>query len=482
MSGPPVRIPRRAFLTTAPLLAAASVGRARATAPVVLRAGAATSDITPPIGATNGGIISRGGPVVQVHDELRVRCLALDDGTTPLAITVCDVRMIGRDLIDRARRLAASDLGWPVENLLVSATHTHAAPALVGMYSGELDRWYADFVALRIADAIRRAARNLAPARAGWAAVDKPEHVFNRRWKVRPGKAPANPFGDPGEAVVMNPGRGPDLIEPAGPVDPRMALLSVRHADGRPLALVANYGLHYVGSYESGRVSADYFAIFARRVEELLGATGQHPPFVALMSNGASGDVNNIDFRGPAGRHPPWERMREVADDLAAAAVGALGAIEHRDDRRLAVATTELELDVRRPDRARLDWARDMVATIADPRQISRPQLYAQEALELSKFPPRVSLRLQAVRVGELGIAAVPCEVFAETGLEIRRQSPLKPTFTVELANGYHGYLPTPRQHVWGGYETWPARSSYLEVEASERIREGVVSLLERTT
>ena len=482
MSRSSIRLTRRAFLTTAPLVAAASSRRAWADAPVGLRAGAATSDITPPIGATNGGVIMRGGPVIQVHDDLRVRCLALDDGTTPLAIAVCDLRMIGRDLIDRARRLAAGDLGWPAENLLVSATHTHAAPALIGIHTSELDRWYADFVVLRIADAIRRAARNLAPARLGWAFVDKPEHVFNRRWKVEPGTAPANPFGVAGEAVVMNPGRGPTLIEPAGPVDPRMTLLSVRHADGRPLALVANYGLHYVGGYEGGQASADYFALFARKVEELLGATGQSPPFVAMMSNGTSGDVNNTNFREPVGKRPPWERMREVADDLAIAAAATVGTIDHRPDHRLSVATTELELGVRRPDQDRLDWAREMVKTISDPEKLSRPQIYGQEALELAEFPPRVPLRLQALRIGGLGIAAVPCEVFAETGLEIRRQSPMESTFTIELANGYNGYLPTPRQHAWGGYETWPARSSYLEVEASEKILASMVSLLEKTT
>ena len=174
--------------------------------------------------------------------------------------------------------------------------------------------------------------------------------------------------------------------------------------------------------------------------------------------------------------------MREVADDLASAAVNAVGAIEHRPNHRLAVATTELELGVRRPDPDRLAWARDMVKTISDPEKLSRPRIYAQEALELSTFPPRVSLRLQALRIGGLGIAAIPCEVFAETGLAIRRQSPLESTFTIELANGYNGYLPTPRQHAWGGYETWPARSSYLEVEASETIRTEVVALLEKTT
>ena len=56
--------------------------------------------------------------------------------------------------------------------------------------------------------------------------------------------------------------------------------------------------------------------------------------------------------------------------------------------------------------------------------------------------------------------------MFVEIGLEIKKKSPLKPTFTIELANGYNGYLPTPEQHELGGYETWRARSSYLEVDA----------------
>ena len=71
---------------------------------------------------------------------------------------------------------------------------------------------------------------------------------------------------------------------------------------------------------------------------------------------------------------------------------------------------------------------------------------------------------LQALRIGDLGICAIPCEVFVEIGLELRKKSPLKQTFTIELANGYNGYLPTPEQHKLGGYETWRARSSYLEV------------------
>jgi neutral ceramidase len=142
------------------------------------------------------------------------------------------------------------------------------------------------------------------------------------------------------------------------------------------------------------------------------------------------------------------------------------------------VATRELEIAVRRPDEARLRWARLTSESAQDRRRLTRPQVYAEEALALARFPESVSLKLQAMRIGDLGIAAVPCEVFAETGLEIKQRSALQPTFTIELANGYNGYLPTPEQHGWGGYETWPARSSYLEVDAAPKIREGVLKLL----
>ena len=103
-------------------------------------------------------------------------------------------------------------------------------------------------------------------------------------------------------------------------------------------------------------------------------------------------------------------------------------------------------------------------------------EIYARETVLLAKYPDKVKVKLQALRIGDLGITAIPCEVFTEIGLEIKKKSPLQPTFTIELANGYNGYLPTPEQHKWGGYETWRARSSYLEAEAATKM----VAVLER--
>lgn len=86
--------------------------------------------------------------------------------------------------------------------------------------------------------------------------------------------------------------------------------------------------------------------------------------------------------------------------------------------------------------------------------------------------------QLQALGVGHLGIVAMPCEVFAATGLARKNESPTQPVFTMELTNGYHGYLPTPEAHRVGGCETWPARSSCLEIDAELRIRARALELL----
>ncbi len=448
--------------------------------PGQLRAGAVVVDITPALGVANGGVIARGGPVTRIHDELHARCLMLDDGAIRLAIAICDMRMLGGDVVARAKSLAGKATGLAPEYILIAATHTHAAPAIVGIHPEPRDRAYAEFVARRIADGITRAGHHLAPARVGWGFGSAPQHVHNRRWFMKPGAVVANPFGGTSDKVKMNPPRGADLLEPVGLVDPQVSVLDVRHADGRPLALLANYGLHYVGGYQAGHVSADYFGLFANRVQDLLDADPQHPPFVAMMSNGTSGDVSNNDFRIKPERLPAWVKMQRVANDIAGEVAEVIEDIEHSDAATLAVAAIELQLGVRRPDAARLVWARHTLANDTDPQRLTRPEIYAQEALALATFPPKVPVVLQAFRVGELRIMTVPCEMFAETGLALKKKARPAPVFIIELANGYRGYLPTPRQHEWGGYETWPARSSYLEEQAAPKISAAMLGLLKK--
>jgi len=147
-----------------------------------------------------------------------------------------------------------------------------------------------------------------------------------------------------------------------------------------------------------------------------------------MMTNGASGDVNNVNRGETAERSQPWKKMQNVAADLAEATARLCREIEYRDSVPLSVATCELDLAVRRPDEARLRWARQMVEGIHDREKLTRPQDYADEALALAAGPERIPVPLQAIRIGPLGIAAAPCEVFAQTALEIKQRSTLKPT------------------------------------------------------
>jgi neutral ceramidase len=441
----------------------------------VLRAGAFAQDVTPekfPV-SVNGGFADR--KAMSAHDPLHARCLVLDDGQTKLALVVVDSCMIPRELLDTAKALAEKKTGIPAKNMLVSATHTHTAPTVAGVFQSEPDEAYAKFLTEKIAAGIEKAHADLQPAKAAWVVGTEPNQVFNRRWKMKAGVANADPFGGTTDRVKMNPPRGsPDLVEPAGPTDPSVTVLSLRTADDKPLAVYANYSLHYVGDMPP--LSADYFGVFAEVIGKKLKAG---PEFVGMLSNGTSGDVNNVNFKEPAAKAKPGERSRLVAEAVADAAVKALEKAEYRNDFRLAAATAPLELTVRKPTPEEVKRAEQILEKAKGRDLKGSEEVYARETVRMAKYPDTVKLDLQVLRVGELAIAAIPCEVFTEIGLEIKQKSPFKPTCVVSLANGYFGYLPTPAQHALGGYETWRARSSFLGVKSSDEIVKSLRGLLD---
>jgi len=469
------------FLVLGFLLASVA-GAAAADAGAAFRAGAAKANITPPLGA---GLI--GGwttpPAQHVHDDLWARCLVLDNGKTRVAFVVCDLLGIARCVSDEARKLIQAETGLPASHVLVSCTHTHTGPSALGEYlsNNDVPNDYQKFVARRVADGVRCAINNLEPARIGWASASEPRHVFCRRWFLKPGTMPVNPFGSTNDLVKMNPGRAiPNLDKPAGPIDPEIFLLAVQTRAGRPLALFANYSLHYVGGVKGPAVSADYYAFYNDRIQQLLNADRQDPPFVSLMSNGTSGNINNIDFSTPGKTYPPFERMREVADDVARAAHAAYQTIRWRDSVPLGAAFEEIELSFRHPTPEQLERAKGILAKLAPgAKPKTMEEIYAERTVQMNALPERGNFPLQAFRVGEVGIATLPNEVFSEIGLDIKARSPLKPAFAVSLAHAYYGYLPTPEQHKLGGYETWLGTSQF-EFDASVKMTDRLLGMLAR--
>ena len=443
----------------------------------VFKAGAATCNITPFLG---GGIVGNFGtppPATYIHDELHARCLVLDDGTTQLIFIIADIIGLNRNLTDETKRLIFEQTNIPPRNIMISATHTHSATSAQGVgnqrrtyqYENSFDD-YQNFLIKRFTDVVKIALNNLEPARIGWGVGSVPEHVFVRRWKMKPGTSMPNPFGGQ-DKVVMNPGVGnPDLLEPAGKPDTDVSFISVQSTDGKPIALLANYSLHYVGGVPSGHISADYFGIFADRIQELLKADRQNPPFVGIMTNGTSGDVNNINFRGPAEKNPPYQKMQRVADDVAREVFRVHNKISYKEWVPLNTALEEITLKVRNPDKKMIQYAENIQKQPESVKPYHRHEkAYAERIINLQEWPDQLEIALQTFSIGELGVSAIPFETFAEIGIELKTKSPFKHTFTIELANGSHGYLPTPNQHELGGYETWLG-TNRVEKEASVKI------------
>jgi hypothetical protein len=183
-----------------------------------------------------------------------------------------------------------------------------------------------------------------------------------------------------------------------------------------------------------------------------------------------------MDYNLPARRE---YTIDSVAGDVAQAALEAYRQIQFYDWAPLVMEERLLEVGVRMPGSDEVREARTAVEAFAGRKPKTLEEVYARETILLSEMPPTRDLKLQGVRVGEFGIAAIPNEVFAISGLTIKRRSPLKPTFTIELANGAEGYIPPPDQHVLGGYETWRARTSCLEETAEVKIVSTVLDLLD---
>ena len=360
---------------------------------------------------------------------------------------------------------------------MIAGTHTHSSVA-VGVVGEKLTD-YSEFLVLRIVDGVRRAINNLEPARIGRGSAQVPGEVFNRRYLMKPGTPVPNPFGGEDKAR-MNPGRGnPNILEAAGPTDPEIAFLSIQAADGRPIAILANYSLHYVGPAVGAVYSADYFGVFGNRIQELLGADRLDPPFVGIMSNGTSGDINNINWPNKAVKKwGPCEKMTQVAEVCAQAVCKAHQNVEFRDYVTLAAAKEQLTLAARKPTDEQVAYAKEILAKPEDAKPYHGNEVtYAHRVLSQDKASDETTVVLQALRIGDWGVCAIPFEVFAEIGLELKAESPLEPTFVVSHANGSNGYLPTAEQHKLGGYETWLG-TNRVEFEAAPKIVDRLLVML----
>ena len=450
-----------------------------------LKAGAAKADITPatyPV-FVNGGMTSRS--VDQAMTPLYARAIVVDDGLQRIALVVVDSCMIGRDVLDDAKHLAATRTQIQPDHMLISATHTHTAPSAMACLGTEVQEDYLPLLREKLAEVIATAESNLEPAKAGWGIVNAAEYTALRRWIIRPDKMGTDPFGNLTMRANMHAGANWDNVTgESGPEDPDLAMIAFQSVDGRPIALLSNFSMHYFSGVQP--LHSDYFGMFCDGMEQKIspnikGHADNHPEFVAILSHGCSGDIWRRDYTNPNNSTWVSPSIQDYTSGLTELAHSAYSRIQYSAAGPVRMAEARIPMKYRVPDKQRLEWARRIVDQLGDAPPKTTEQVYAREQIILHERQS-TEVVVQAIQIGEMAIASTPNETYALTGLKMKLQSPLPNTMVIELANGGDGYIPPPEQHLLGGYNTWAARSAGLEVSAEPRITATALQLLEQVT
>lgn len=426
-----------------------------------LRAGFARTDLTPAVGGEiPGGFgknLSKG-----VHDPLWSEAAYFTDGITELAVVGVDLLMIPREVIMDARRQAEARCGIPGGNIMIGASHTHNGGPIVACFSSESDPAYCTFAAERMAEAVVQAHDNAVEAKLGSGVGQEDSAGRNRRFRMKDG------------TVRTHPGKmNPDIVSVAGPMDPDVSVIAVQNMQDEFLGCIVNYALH--GTTMGGSmISADWPCYLRQTIRGGLGAD-----IGVVFLNGACGDVTQVDNQSPRPSEFGEAWSRRIGMCVGAEALKVLISTEYTSDVPLGVTSEILALPIR-----------DLMASDEELLTKEKPgsglgssgdNIYLNEiklVRAMKENSPTVDVEVQAMRIGDTGIASNTAEYFCQLGLNIKHDSPWKTTMVSELTNGYNGYCPTIQAFQGGGYETRTARSSYLAPGTGETIAETSVKLL----
>ncbi len=446
------------------------------------QAGFAERDITPEIGMEAPGGYGKSYHRA-VHDPCKVRAAVFDDGKTRVALVGIDALGIRRETVQKVRQTVEERTGIPAGSILIGASHSHSSGPIVWIMPGEYDHAsplvqdlaykqstcvdpkYLATVEKALIDALCEANDRRVPARAGVGSGMEETVAYNRRFLMRDGRS------------VTHPGLGnPDIVEPAGPVDPEVGVVGAWSAEepDKLLGCVVNFACHATTS--PGGISANYIYYLEKVIQGYYGKDA-----VVVFVAGASGDITQVDNQSPY-QYPSGDRWAQlVGGKVGAEALKVLLTMERGELVPLASKSKTWEIPRRVPDphkvKERLDLVQQDRAKV-DPAEWT----FAKETVMLDallKEHPTATVEVQAVQVGPAVFVSDPAEYFCRYGLEIKEGSGFPYTFPVSLANGCVGYVPTEDAFgpQGGGYETRLTSYSNLEVTAGTQMRDAGIEL-----
>ncbi len=449
-----------------------------------MKAGFHECDITPAVGMEQPGGYGK-AYIRGIHGPLRVRAAVIDDGSERVALVGVDTCVLQpAPAMQCVRRTIEAKCGIPANHILIGASHTHNggpfqgilagdfadAPELIrrlaGEYSPQVNEVYAEWVFGQIVTAVCEADRRREGARLSAGSGREDQAGVNRRFRMKNGRS------------YTHPGKGnPDILEPAGPTDPEVGVLTAWRPSGELLGCIINYACHGT-TFGSSLVSADWIGFLNEAIKGAMRTTGP-----AVFLQGASGDVTQVNNQSLRENEFGERWSRYVGTRVAAEALKVMVTADRGELAPVRAATKMLPLSRRLPSPERLAECRRIVeAGLASGATGTTEWTFAKEIVLLDHLvhkQPEALVEVQAIQVGPVVFLANPCEDFCQFGLDIKQASPFPFTYVVELANGCSGYVPTEDAFLpsGGGYETVLTAYSNLETSVGRKIAEASLEL-----
>ena len=436
-------------------------------------------DITPALGSNIPGYAAR----CEAEDillPLYSKAIAIESNGKCVIIISIDAICMSNFIHDEAVKRISEYTGVPSECILIHATHTHTGGPIEAVklkypnpyFTG--DEEYTKMLAKAVGDSGILAYKRLEPMKASYAKGNVEGLGFNRNYQMKDG------------SIRTNPGyKSPDIIKAIGKTDSDFPVILFYDEKGKEKGMLWNFTLHHdtTSSYETDRaICSDYSGALARLMKKKFGND-----FISVFVNGACGNINHLDVTQEPSVFYKEPFCFKVGEKLALELEELIPRMKPFEIDVVDGCKEKLELKRRVLSEETIKEYEELYNTISldglksdiakpDSKEYKRSR--AETFLNFAELPKTENMFIQALRIGDCMIYALPGEVYAEFGLLAKELSPLSFNMVAELANnGVRGsYVPTPETFGTEIYEAQITSAEFTE-DAGEKMARFAVEL-----
>lgn len=401
-------------------------------------------------------------------DILYATCIAITEGDTTILLYSTDTLAARENWTEEARQLICEATGIPETNIQIGATHTHSGPA-VGGGEAPVQQWKPIYMDALVNSA-KKAIADQAPATLYGAKVQTEGMTFVRHYLMEDGSYAGANFGDFTKKIVDH----------ATKPDEEMVLVKAEREGDKKDIVIMNFQGHpcYSGATNYNDLSADYIHNVRDTFEK---ETGMH--FIYFL--GATGNQNtNSMILSEEGQQ---NKTREAyGAKLAQYAIDALPGMEKIEGTGVKTTQKVIEYACNKYGQERLEDAKKVTQMFTETGDATRCTQYAKTLgfhsvyecngiVNCSRYPATDNIELNTSSFGGVGFVAASYEMFSNSGMFIKENSPFEYTIISTVTNAYNNYFPTMEAYEYGCYESFTAR---FAAGVAEDIADELVGML----